>query len=190
MRYQVIQAPVEEPISLAQARLHLRIPADVTDEDALINGLIAAVRSYAEHETSRYLVTQRIRATGDRFSPALMIERGNVQSVDAVRYLDLAGVWQTMAASDWVADPVDPVRITPRFGRIWPIPVPQIASVQVEFTAGYGGASAVPDGLKQWMLVRLGALYENREEVAIMHRGNIQPLPYVDRLLDPFRLVL
>lgn len=190
MRYQVIQAPTEEPLTLAEARQHLRIPAEVTDEDPLIQALIQAVRQFAEGQTSRFLVTQRVLATADCFSPCMTIDRAGVQSITAIRYLDLAGVWQTVPTTDWVADPVDPVRITPRFGRIWPVPMPQIASVQIEFMAGYGPASAVPEGIKSWMKMRLASLYENREEAAIMHRGSIQPLPYVDRLLDPFTLQL
>jgi hypothetical protein len=38
------------------------------------------------------------------------------------------------------------------------------------------------------MKVRLAALYENREEVALMNRGKIEPLPYVDILLDGYRV--
>lgn len=39
------------------------------------------------------------------------------------------------------------------------------------------------------MLLRLGALYENREEVSAMRQGKIEPLPYVDRLLDAYRVI-
>ncbi len=39
------------------------------------------------------------------------------------------------------------------------------------------------------MKVRIGTLYENREEVALLNRGKVELLPYVDNLLDPFRVV-
>ncbi len=61
----------------------------------------------------------------------------------------------------------------------------------IDLTAA-GGASfigAVPEGITAWMKVRIGTLYENREEVALLNRGKVELLPYVDNLLDPFRVV-
>ena len=48
---------------------------------------------------------------------------------------------------------------------------------------------AVPEGITAWMKVRIGTLYENREEVALLNRGKVELLPYVDNLLDPFRVM-
>ena len=58
--------------------------------------------------------------------------------------------------------------------------------------AGIGRSfiGVVPDGLRSWMLLRIGSLYENREEVAIMQKGGIKELPYVDFLLDPYKISL
>ena len=44
-----------EPVTLEEARLHLRV--DHTDEDALIGSLIIAARELAEHETGRVFST-------------------------------------------------------------------------------------------------------------------------------------
>lgn len=44
----------------------------------------------------------------------------------------------------------------------------------------------IPAAIINWMLVRIGSLYENREEVALLNRGKIQELPFVDGLLDPW----
>jgi hypothetical protein len=48
----------------------------------------------------------------------------------------------------------------------------------------------VPEGLRNWILLRTGSLYENREEVAILNRGKVEQLPFVDGLLDPYRVSL
>jgi hypothetical protein len=48
----------------------------------------------------------------------------------------------------------------------------------------------VPEGLRNWILLRTGSLYENREEVAILNRGKVEELPFVDGLLDPYRVSL
>lgn len=49
---------------------------------------------------------------------------------------------------------------------------------------------AVPEGLRHWILLRVGSLYENREEVAVLNRGKVEELPFVDGLLDPYRISL
>ena len=44
--------------------------------------------------------------------------------------------------------------------------------------------------IKAWIKVRIGALYQHREEIATTGRGEkIEPLPFMDRLLDPYRVV-
>ena len=63
----------------------------------------------------------------------------------------------------------------------------------ITFTDGGSGTSlvgAVPEGIKAWTKVRIGALYQHREEMATAGRGEkIEPLPFMDRLLDPYRVV-
>jgi len=54
---------------------------------------------------------------------------------------------------------------------------------------GQSFVGVVPEGIKSWIKIRLGTLYENREEVAILNRGKMEVLPYVDNLLDPFRVL-
>ena len=38
----------------------------------------------------------------------------------------------------------------------------------------------------QILAQRAATLYENREQVAIVPRGRVEPLPFVDTLLDPY----
>lgn len=201
-------APKLEPVSLAEARTYLRVDSDFTQEDGLISGLIRAARMFAESYCGRSLITQSWRLTLDSFpGPSLMgvpygvtysipghaitLERGTVQSITSITYLN-AGVWSTMAPANYVAElSGNPARITPVFGQIWPvISTPQIGNVRVDYTAGYGDTAAqVPDGIKNWMMIRLATLYGNREAVAILARGKVEPLPYVDLLLDPYVVV-
>lgn len=200
------QAPSTEPVTLAEAKNHLRV--DYDDDDLLIAMLIGAARRYAETYTARSFITQKWRLVLDSFpgpsligvpygvpyslpAHAILLERGIVQSIDSITYTAMDGTTQTMPSANYVADLSGALaRITPVFGQIWPIPLPQIGSVRVDYTAGYGVASEVPEGIKQWILMRINTLYENREEVAILSRGKVDPLPFVDCLLDPYRVVL
>lgn len=204
-----IAEPAVEPVTLAEAKLHLRVDDDMLDDDPLITMLIGAARRYAEMYCARSFITQQWRLVLDAFpggnlmgvpagipyglpGNAILLERGPVASVDSIAYTAMDGSTATMPATDWVADLSGSLaRITPRFGKIWPIPLPQIGSVRVQFTAGYGDTAAkVPAGIRHWILLRTATLYENREEVAILNRGKVDPLPFVDGLLDPYRAVL
>jgi uncharacterized phiE125 gp8 family phage protein len=212
MGYALVTPPASEPITRAEAKLHLRIITDPADtsthpDDALIDALIAAARQFAEQETKRSLMTQTWKYTADAFprgdvfqssawlrefsipDQALVLEKGPVSAVASITYLDMTGQPQTMASTDYTVDASSPLaRITPVFGKIWPPTLPQIGAVQVQFTAGYGDASAVPSGIKAWMKLRVGALYENREEIVVGTRLTSIDLPFVDRLLDPYRI--
>jgi hypothetical protein len=80
--------------------------------------------------------------------------------------------------------------VTPVFGSAWPVSLPQIGAVQLVFAAGYGDAASVPAGIKSWIKLRVGSLYAHREEVALLASGKIEPLSFIDGLLDPYRVVL
>jgi len=206
MPMQLITPPAAEPVSLAEAKLHLRV--DFDEDDALIQALISAARQAAEMLTQRQLVTARWRMVLDSFpGPSLMgvpagqtftlpghailMPKSPLQSVVEIRYLDMAGVSQVMPSAHYTVDKAcEPARITPVFGQIWPVALPQIGAVSVTFDAGYGSAADVPEGLKSWIKLRLGSLYAHREEVASMARGRIDPLPFVDGLLDPYKVPL
>ena len=206
MPLQLVTPPAGEPVSLAEAKQHLRV--DGGDDDLLIGSLITAARQAAETKTGRQLITARWKlvldafpgpslmqsATGTSFSlpgHAILLAKCPVQSAVSIEYLDMNGTTQVMPASDYVLDAAcEPARLTPAFGKTWPPTLPQMGAVSVTFDAGYGTASAVPEGLKSWIKLRVGSLYGHREEMSVLSRGRIDPLPFVDGLLDGFKVSL
>ena len=206
MPLQLVTPPAQEPVSLIEAKAHLRV--DFSDDDLLITSLISAARQAAETLTGRQIVTARWKLILDCFpGPSLMgvpaglpfslpghavlLPKCPVQSVFAIQYLDMSSSTQIMPSTDYTVDiACEPARITPVFGKIWPICLPQIGAVAITFDAGFGAAAAVPEGLKSWIKLREGSLYAHREEVALMNRGKIEPLPFIDGLLDPYKVVL
>ena len=165
----VTVAPAEEPLTLAEAKSHLRV--DGTDEDTYIASLIAAARERAESETWRALVTQTLRAHLDCWPSAnyIKLPRSPLQSVTHIKYYDESDVATTMAPSDYIVSTArEPGRITLRNGKSWPTSTLRAADgIEIEFIAGYGLAADVPQQLKQGVLLTIGHWFENREDVVI-----------------------
>jgi hypothetical protein len=114
-----------------------------------------------------------------------------LQTLDSLKYIDTDGNLQTMTvATDTIVDNVsEPARVVPAYGTAWPATRNQINAVTLQFTCGYGAAAAVPQAIKNWMLLRIGALYENREEMIVGTRIIVADLPFVDGMLEPYRVV-
>ncbi len=70
------------------------------------------------------------------------------------------------AASYFVDSDGKPGRVVLRSGQTWPAVGRVAGGVEVLFVAGYGAASAVPQAIRQGLLMLIGHLYENREAEA------------------------
>ena len=49
---------------------------------------------------------------------------------------------------------------------------------------GQSYIGAVPESVGTWMKLRIGGLYENREDAMVVNRGTLFEVPYMDSLLD------
>lgn len=277
---QIVTLPTAQVLDIAEARLHVK--QDISAEDSLLRIYIGAATQFAESQTERTLLATRYRLVLDAFpGPSLLgipagvpwslpghaieLPRSPLIQIVSIQYLDMGGTLQTMPSTDYVVDDTGALmRITPVFGKIWPITLPQIGAVRVLFDAGYatpavanagtdtltlglwkqtaindivrlansggalpaplqpdtdyyvqsvtgnaiklsataGGAlidltdagtglhtlGEVPMGIKSWMLVRIDSLFMHRGEQAVV-MGKLEPLPYIDSLLDPFRVI-
>lgn len=182
----VTTPPTAEPMSLAEAREHLRV--DHYEDDGVITGCVLAARQHIENTTGLALVATTFTMTLDEF-PGLQIElpREPVQSVSAVRYTNDAGVVTTWSSSEYEVDLYSmPPRLRPRDGYSWPSPKDVLGAVQIEFVAGYGGVQAVPQPIMQAMRLLVGHFYENREASVVGTSAVALPFA-VDALLAPYR---
>lgn len=177
--------PAAEPVTLAEAKLHCKV--DDAADDALITSLIVAARRMAEAQTGRVLVTQGWKQTFDAFPvAAIALERPPLQSVQSVKYYDAAGALQTLDSSTYTVHTSAILGlVAPAVGASWPGTQARLEAVEVAFTAGYGAAAAVPQEIKQWMLLQVGQWYANREAAG----DKRDPLPFVGALLDPYRIL-
>ena len=179
-----------EPVSLSDAKANMRVTD--SSEDALIGTLIAAARQMAENLLGRALITQTWRKTIDAFADAIELPYAPVIAVTSVKYLDLDGAQQTLSTNSYYLDNrSEPAWLVPAYGYVWPDTLLTANAVEVTYTAGYGvDGTAVPAAIKQWILLAVGAMFENREAFVITQGSAAMLEPgFWDGLLDPYRII-
>ena len=188
----IVTAPTIEPISLAEAKTHLRI--DVTDDDSYLSDLlIPSARWQVEHATSRALITTVLEQTVDRFPEEreLTIARWPLVSITSITSYDSSDVASTFAASKYLVDTAsEPGRVILNDGQSWPSDLRARAAVVIRWSAGYGATAALVTQKALWarhaMLYLIGWWYEQRVPVNIGNLVNPLPLTW-EALIAPGR---
>lgn len=170
MSLKLLTGPTAMPLTLAEAKEHLRVDATDTASDTYITGLIAAAVSRVDGRTGmlqRALMTQKWRLTLDQFPAAeISIPLPPLQTVEVARWFSSAGA---PSALDYVLDAnSEPARLFP-VASAWPtgFGIKAQMAVEIDFTAGYANAAAIPPAIKHGLLLQIAAWYEQREEVII-----------------------
>lgn len=197
MALRLITPPAVEPISLTEAKAHLRV--DHNDEDTTIAIYLAAARNDCERWTGRVFVTQTWELVLDEFpEDEIQIPNPPLQSIVSIKYDDSAGVEQTLATSEYTADTVsEPGWVVPTPSG-WPTAIFEgINSVRIRYVAGYLNTdsptdltSAIPFAIKAAILLHLGRLYANREDVIVGTSAVKLPIGHAEYLLRPYRVHL
>lgn len=179
MKRILLVGPAVEPVSLAEAKAHLRLDAD--DEDNLIGALIVAARVSVETDIRRVTIEQSWRAFVETWPDAgIELPVQPALSVDAVRAVDAESATTLLDAEDTNFDIADGSLqlVNPASGAV---------SYEVDFTAGYGAAgSDVPQPLRQAILLLVAHWYEHRSAVADADDATATPLG-VRALVAPYR---
>ena len=182
-------APAVEPVTVDEAKMHLRIDQD--EEDTLLASLIAASRLQIEAVLDVALITQSWSLELDTWpdSRELHVPLWPVQSVEAVQIMDQDGEVVDLCTSALVLDGASkPPRLVSTAGN-WPEPGVPALGIEIGFTAGFGNsASDVPAPIKQALLMLVAHWYEHREPSET--GKTVTPIPdAISALLMPFRTV-
>jgi uncharacterized phiE125 gp8 family phage protein len=158
-------APADTAISLADVKVRLRV--DSTDDDALILGLIAAATRHLDGWSGilgRCIVTQTWSINFDVCTKVLRLPLAPVTGVPIVTVTDSADASQVIAPTNYrlLEDAKSPFL---RFVDAYALPsdLAEVGGINVEFVAGFGAATDVPDDIKQALHLIVGHWYLNRE---------------------------
>lgn len=184
--------PATSVVSLEEAKIHLRV--DTPDEDAYIQGLIdsaAAELDAPEGWLGRSLLSRTLRLTLDAYPPPVIrLPAPPIRQVTAVEYPDGQGGTVAVPADVYRVDTTaEPGLLYLADGQRWPSAMPQAGPdvLRIEYEAGYGDTpDTVPRPIHQWVLLRVGELYRDREASII--GTTAARLEHARRMLDNYRI--
>lgn len=226
MPVQLITPPAAEPVTLVEAKAHLRL--DTALDDSYVSSLITMARQYIEEVCWRGLVTQtwelvldgfqgedtlELGARGRRvvgpagtgftelprgnlstsgFLPYIVLPKGNLQTVNSVKYYDSSGTLQALASTEYAVDSVDtPGKLRLAYGKVWPsTQCPRWDAVRIQYDVGWDFTATVwegPAALRQAIMLLVSQLYEHRSP-EVVARGITQIQFSADALIAPYRL--
>ena len=181
-------APSTTPITVAEAKTHLRV--DHTDEDTHIGILVDAATAHVDGYSGilgRALVTQTWTQDFEEWPcERLRLPLAPISAISSITYYDANNASQTLSSSYYslIEDDLSPAAV---WGSTVTLPnlYDREDAIRVTFVAGYGAASAVPAAIKAAMFLIVADLYENREPVVVGQ--TINETRAISYLLEPFR---
>ena len=201
-------------VTLSQAKAHLSVEQQFTDDDAYISALLLAAQRYCEDVTQRcffnktflytldyfpYFAPYQTYPINDRYNLyatywrrfCIKLPWPRAQSITSVVYTDMNQQQQTMDSSLYFLDNnSEPGRLAPIYGQYWPYQGMYLpGTVQITFVAGsYGDGvetNNVPMPIQQAILLLVGYWYANR---AVQGTAPPKEMDFtVDALLDTYK---
>lgn len=190
MQYRSLTKAVEpsvEPVSLAEAKSHLRV--DITTDDAYIAALITAAREYCETYLDETLLHTQYVMRLDGFPVEIelpkppMASSGTYTAVSITYTMDNGSTTELATTAYRVDRESTPGVIRYPYSGSWPPHLHDFNAVTVRWWAGKGASgSSVPQRVRNAILWLVGLWYERRMAADTMTANEI---PFgVKALLD------
>jgi uncharacterized phiE125 gp8 family phage protein len=175
--------PAVEPVTLLEAKAHLRVDEDFLDDDLYIQSLISAARHHIETVSDRTLIRSQWQMKFDLFpSRDIPLPRPPVAAGPiTVSYVPING-GSPVSVQGFLEDrDSTPAVIRPQWNDFWPNARGAENDVTVTFWAGYGDSPhAIPTPARHCALMLVGHWYANRESVI---QGSMNPVPHAVEIL-------
>lgn len=177
-----------EPISLAQAKEHLRV--DFDDEDDGIGSAITDARVFIEEQTGLVLSARSVVEVFNGFDGALALRSWPVTAITNISYLDPSAASVELDGAGYRLVAVKkPARIAPV--GFWPRTLGHgfgqrggaVGAVTVTAEAGYATPDDIPATVIRAMKLMIGHFYTNRSAVEAGARAAAVEMPMAVALL-------
>ena len=164
--------PTIEPVTLAEAKQHLRV--DSHEDDALIQGLARAAREWVEEYLDRTLILTQWTVRLDSFPYEIELPRPPIATAGTatavtVTYTLGDDTTATLASNQYRVDRNSTPGVVRQLrAGTWPANLDDYNAVSVTYWAGYGANSSdVPAAIRHAMLMLIAFWYDNRSTVLV-----------------------
>ena len=187
-RVERITAPSVEPISVVDAKKHLRV--EHSDDDLLIKRLIETAVAMVDVTgvLGKGMITQTWREWYAPNPSQIVLSLGPIQSVSAIKYYDTDNALQTDTLSNYfVLGTSGRTTIKPKSGYTWPTTFVRDDAIAIEYVIGYGDTFRdVPSTVRHALFMLVSHYYENRENELIGTISKTLPFGF-EALIDSER---
>ena len=159
METKLVTPPTEEPITLEEAKSHLRVTHSL--EDDIIEDLITDAREWCEDfDNKAYLTQTRILPLKEKKYKPIKVPRPPLQSVEKIVVVDKDNTEHEV--TDYEVDKIsEPGRLL--INEYPNVDQKEMNPVQITYKAGYESKEDVPGKVKRAIRLLLGHWYNNRE---------------------------
>ncbi|MCD6433703.1 MAG: phage head-tail connector protein [Sulfurimonas sp.] len=172
-------------VTLLEAKAHLRILDDSHDD--YITTLVDAATVQAEEITSRSFLESTNEFYLSDYVGNFELPKSPLIAVDEIGYIPY-GKSDYVVLSNTLYE-VDDVSEPPRVRFFEGLHVADLyKAIKVTYRSGYSNADAVPKPIKQWILIRVATMFENREEIVVGVSVNKIENDYNDFLISKYRV--
>ena len=184
----VVTAAASNPIAQSEAKDHLRVTT--SDEDTYISNLITAATQMAQNYTNSYFINTTLRMHLSYFpDKEIRLYGGRINSLSSVKYYNDSNALTIWSADNYNVNlDAEPCLVYYGDDSNTPEVYDRTDAVQINYVSGYGSSSSdVPMSIRQAILMIIGHLFENRQDVVF---GNPSLMPKASEwLLEPYRIV-
>jgi uncharacterized phiE125 gp8 family phage protein len=184
LKLKITVPPSSEPVTLAEVKAQMRIDESDTSLDDTIVPLLIAAREWCEEYQSRSYISQTIELVQDEwpYGDEIRLPRPPIQTVSAVTYAGTSGAITTVSTSSYLLDNVsEPGYLVTT--DCWPAESLQVTNaIKVVYVAGYGTASAVPQRIKQAIMLLTCHWFDNgmcdppRAVLSLLNLDRVMPV--------------
>lgn len=176
-------APESEPVSAADAKLHLQV--EYSADDTYIGQCIASARSHVEALTGTRLVSQTVVLRTDTWADLQRLPVGPIVSISSITYTDVEGASQTLSTNVYEARlfGLEP-EIVLKHNQAWPT-IRQGSLIIVTAIAGY---ATLDPAILHALRILIADFYAQRESFGTAPKAEVAAS--VEALLSNHRIHL
>lgn len=171
-------------VTLPQAKKHLRIDDDITDENDLIQSYIDTAIANCENFIGGHIIPGALALTYDQFDSKVEFVAFPLKSVSTVKYF-IGGVETTLNASKYALTKQNDKVYELRFKEVPPSTDAQYDAVVITVECGFA-ENVIPKPIVQAIKMLVAQMYEYREDSFQNNVFNMTNSP-AHALLRPYK---